>query len=96
MKKGKVLVLLLTVALTMTTVPSAYAADFADDVVADTVETEDTELPAETSEEVFPEISEEEHSEDQEDEIVLQQRQMYQDWILQMKRQRQQANQIRK
>lgn len=72
MKKGKVLVLLLTVALTMTTVPSAYAADFADDVVADTVETEDTELPAETSEEVFPEISEEKHSEDQEDEIAVQ------------------------
>ena len=48
MKKGKVLALLLTAALSMTTVPSAYAADFADDVVADTVETEDTELPAET------------------------------------------------
>ena len=60
MKKGKVLVLLLTATLSMTTIPSVYAADFADDVVADNVETEDTELPAETSEEVFPEINEEE------------------------------------
>ena len=62
MKKGKVLALLLTVALTMTAVPSAYAADFTDNAVTDTVETEDTEVQTETDEEISSEITTEQES----------------------------------
>lgn len=75
MKKGKLLALLLTAALSMTTVPSAYAADFADDAVADTFETEDTEVQTEINEEISPEIMTEQDSEDpedSEDEIAVQ------------------------
>lgn len=63
MKKGKVLTLLMTAVLGMTSVPSVYAADFTDNVIADTVETEDTE--SEYNEEISPEIMTEQDSEEE-------------------------------